>query len=51
MATVLTFIAWSINLLLNLLTAVTAGCFFLISPTFRRQSYERWTRQQPKHVL
>jgi hypothetical protein len=51
MATVLTFIAWSINLLLNVLIAVTAGCFFLISPTFRRQSYERWTRQQPKHVL
>jgi hypothetical protein len=44
MAIVLTFIGWSINLLLNVLTVVTAGCFFLISPTFRRQSYQRWTR-------
>jgi hypothetical protein len=44
MATVLTFIAWAINLLLNVLTAVMAGCFFLVSPTFRRQLYRRWTR-------
>jgi hypothetical protein len=47
MATVLSCIAWSIDFLLNVLTAVTAGCFFLISPTFRRQSYRRWTRRRP----
>jgi hypothetical protein len=44
MNTVLTFIAWTINLFLNVLSAATAGCFFLVSPAFRRQSYEHWSR-------
>lgn len=44
MATMLTFIAWTINLFLSLLSGATAACFFLISPAFRRQSYARWTR-------
>jgi hypothetical protein len=44
MNTVLTFIAWTIDLLLSLLSAATAGCFFLASPTFRRQSFERLSR-------
>jgi len=45
MATVITFIAWSINLLLNVLTVATTGFFFLVSPTFRRQSCTRWNRR------
>lgn len=45
MATVLTFIAWTIDLFLSLLSAATAAFFFLVSPAFRRQSYERWTRR------
>ena len=44
MNTVLTFIAWTIDLLLNALSAATAGIFFLVSPAFRRQSFERWGR-------
>jgi hypothetical protein len=44
MATVLTFIAWMIDVLLNVLSAATAGFFFLVSPAFRRQSFERWGR-------
>lgn len=44
MATVLNFIAWTIELLLSLLSAATAGVFFLVSPAFRRQSFERWGR-------
>jgi hypothetical protein len=50
MATVLTFLSWSINLLLSLLTAATAGFFFLISPTFRRQSLARWTQSTRRSV-
>lgn len=44
MNTVLTFMAWTIDLLLSLLSAATAGVFFLVSPAFRRQSFERWSR-------
>jgi len=44
MNTVLTFIAWTIELFLNMLSAATAGCFFLVSPAFRRQSFEHWSR-------
>jgi hypothetical protein len=41
MATVLTFIAWLIDLSLRVLTGATAGFFFLVSPTFRKESYQR----------
>ena len=44
MAALLTFAAWIFGLFLGFVSAVTAGCFFLISPTFRRQSYARWAR-------
>ena len=44
MNTVLTFIAWTLDLLLKILSAATAGCFFLVSPAFRRQSFERWSQ-------
>jgi len=44
MNTVLTFIAWTIDLLLSVLSAATAGVFFLVSPAFRRQSFERLSR-------
>jgi hypothetical protein len=42
MATVLTFIAWSIDIFLSVVTGATAAALFLASPTFRRQSFERW---------
>jgi len=45
MATVLTLIAWTIDLLLSVMTAVIASVFFLISPAFRRQSVEHWGRK------
>jgi len=42
MTTVLSFIAWTIELLLNMLSAAIAGVFFLVSPAFRRQSFEHF---------
>ena len=42
MTVLLTFAAWLTNLFFELLSAVMTGCFFLISPTFRRQAYARW---------
>jgi hypothetical protein len=49
MNTVLTFIAWTIDLFLHVLSAATAGCFFLVSPAFRRQSYERFRPLLRRH--
>jgi hypothetical protein len=43
MATVLTFVAWSIDIFLSALTGATAAALFLASRTFRRQSFERLT--------
>ena len=42
MTALLTFAAWLTGLFFELLSAVMTGCFFLISPTFRRQAFARW---------
>jgi len=45
MAALLTFAAWIVSLFLGFVSAAMAGWFFLISPTFRHQTYARWARQ------
>lgn len=51
MTALLTFAAWLTGLFFELLSAVMAGCFFLISPTFRRQAFARWAWQvQQSHL-
>lgn len=45
MTALLTFAAWLTGLFFELLSVAMAGCFFLISPTFRRQACARWVRQ------
>lgn len=45
MTALLTFAAWMTGLFFELLSAVMTGCFFLISPVFRRQACARWARQ------
>jgi hypothetical protein len=51
MAALLTFAAWIFNLFLGLVSAATAGWFFLLSPTFRQQSYARWAHQRQTKTL
>jgi hypothetical protein len=41
MTALLTFAAWLTALFFEILSAVMTGCFFLISPTFRRQAFAR----------
>lgn len=46
MAALLTFAAWIFDLFLGFVSAATAGGFFLVSPTFRRQACARWVHQR-----
>jgi hypothetical protein len=45
MAALLSFAAWIFSLFLGFVSAATAGCFFLVSPSFRHQAYARWRRK------
>ena len=51
MAALLQCTAWLMNLLFGFLTSAIAGWFFVISPTFRRQAYARWSRQPQTKTL
>jgi len=45
MITLIELAAWLCDLILRLFETLTASVLFLVSRTFRRQVYERWSRQ------
>ena len=50
-AALLSFAAWIFSLFLGFVSVAMAGCFFLVSPTFRHQAYARWARQHQARTL
>ena len=50
-AAAIQFAAWLMDLLFGFLTSATKGWLFVISPTFRRQAFARWSRQSQGKTL